>query len=107
MASVSTLTGLNYLMQPGEPLSNLPSQVTAAELQSASPADVASLIMASLETQEVDALFGISQTAQSPLPAFPIAPAVAGLTNPAPQQQEIQNLFGETPNPGNTLNLFG
>jgi hypothetical protein len=68
MSSVpSAATGLSYLTQPGGLLSNLPSGITTADLQSAPSSDVVALSDAALEAQQVDGLFGISQQTQSAL----------------------------------------
>ena len=94
MASVSnSLTGLDYLMQPGGPLSNLPPTVTAAQLQSASPEDVATLSMASLETRMWTCFRNLTGCAKR-------------FANGATPQQQVQNLFGEPATPASTLNLL-
>jgi hypothetical protein len=63
MGSVSSLpSGLAYLTQPGGVLSNLPSSVSTADLQSASPEDIVSLSLAAIQAQNVDGLFGVSPT---------------------------------------------
>jgi hypothetical protein len=124
MASVPTATsGLSYLTQPGGLLSNLPSGITAADLQKAPASDVVALSNAALEAQQVDGLFGISQqtasTLQLPvLDANPTAsstgsqilPGVSSadlnsataaqqytINNQALALQQTQELFGSTP----------
>jgi hypothetical protein len=118
------LAGLSYLVQPGGLLSNLPSSITAAELQSASPEDVATLGLASLQSQEIDVLFGIPQNTQNAPPAIPFAPtatsagvASADLADATPeqqatiqeqalQQQQLQSLFGEPATTNGAYNLI-
>lgn len=63
----SPTSGLAYLTQPGGLLSNLPAGITASDLQSAPPSDIVALSSATLEAQQVDGLFGISQQTESTL----------------------------------------
>lgn len=115
-------------MQPGGPLSNLPASITPQQLESASPEDVAHLSESSFQTQEVEVLFGIPQTAQSALPfvgiptastaSTPAGVSSADLTNATPQQQaaidnqtlqqqQIQDLFGAPATSTGSYNLIG
>jgi hypothetical protein len=69
----NSLNGLSYLTQPG----GLRSSISTAVLQSASPQDVVSLSVATLQAQEVDGILGISQAPQNTLLALPIISAPA------------------------------
>jgi len=127
-AITNSMNGLSYLTQPGGPLSTLPASISTAVLQSASPQDVVSLSVAALQKQEVDGIFGISQTSQSTLPTVsaPITSATAGLpgvsaadmTNATPQEQatindqalllqQVQGLYGVPTSLTGTTNLIG
>jgi hypothetical protein len=133
MGSVTnSLSGLNYLMQQGGPLSSLAAQMSPAQLQSAQPRDVVSLSMAAIQTQEVEGLFGISQPSQTTLPALPVLPiaspsqsatdvlpgvASADLTNATAQEQsainnqalalqQVQGLFAEPASTFGTTDAF-
>lgn len=70
MGSISSLpAGLSILNQPGTGLfANLPVQLSAATLQSASTQDLVDLSSTALQLQQVDGIFGItpSQTAVTP-----------------------------------------
>jgi hypothetical protein len=123
----NSLNGLSYLTQPGGPLSSAAAWMSPAELKSASPHDLVTLSMAALQAQEVNGLFGISQS-RNTLPALPIAfapptdllPGVApaDLLNATPQEQaavnnqalllqQVQGLFGEPTSVTGKTNLFG
>lgn len=66
MGSVSSVpSGLSLLTQPGTGiLSDLPVQLSASTLQSASPQDLVDLSASALQIQEVDGLFGITPPSQ-------------------------------------------
>jgi hypothetical protein len=92
MGSIATLpNGLAYLTQPGGLLSNLPSSISASDLQSASPQDIVSLSVAAIQAQQVEGLFGVS--ASSGTTATSILPGVssADLTNATAQQKAALN----------------
>jgi hypothetical protein len=80
----NSLTGLSFLREPGGILSNLPAQVTAKKLETASLNDVVSLSMAAVQKQQVDELFGTSPPS-GPGRVPEVAPA--GLAKAAPEQQ--------------------
>jgi hypothetical protein len=78
MGSISnSLNGLAYLTQSGGLLSNLPAQVSTAELAKASPQDVVSLSEAAMRTQEVNGLFGSSTSSDRTLTTLPIQSTAA------------------------------
>jgi len=129
MGSITnSLSGLSSLMQPGGLLSNLLAPISAADLQSASPQDIVSMSLATIQTQEVNALFGASQANQNAAPPLPIAssqaadalPGVsaADLAKATPQEQaviknqamllqQVQALFGEPASVTGTTNALG
>ena len=122
MGSISnSLSGLSCLTQPGGLLSKLPAPISAADLQSASPQDIVSLSIASLQTQEVNALFGASQGNQTAVPLSPLAtpqaanalpgvPAAedqAAINDQALLLQQVQGLFAASAPATGTTNVFG
>jgi len=129
MAAVTnSLNGLAYLMQAGNPLSNLPASLSAADLQSAPLQDVVSLSLAAIQMQQVNELFGIPPAAQDTLPALPISatqstdalPGVpaADLVNASPQEQaavnyqalllqQVEGLFAESTSAAGATDLIG
>jgi hypothetical protein len=137
MGSVTnSLNGLAYLMEAGNPLSGLAGRMSPAQLQSAQPQDVVSLSMAAIGTQEMEGLFGTSQSSQTTLPALPVQPATydatpasspatdllpgiaaADMTNATPQErfaidnqavllQQVQGLFAEPASTTGTTDAF-
>ena len=129
MGSISnSLSGLSCLTQPGGLFSNLPAPISAADLKSASPQDIVSLSIASLQTQEVNDLFGGSQGNQNAAPLIPLATpqaanallgvSAADLANATPQEQaaindqalllqQVQGLFAAPAPATGTTNVFG
>jgi hypothetical protein len=129
MGSITnSLSGLSALMQSGGLLPELPAPNSAADLQSASPKDIVSMSLATIQTQEVDVLFGASQGNQNTTPLLPAAlsqatnvlqsVSAADLANATPQElaainnqglllQQVQGLFGEPAPVTGTTNAFG
>jgi hypothetical protein len=120
MGSITnSLPGVSYLTQPGGLLSNLPSSVSTAALQSATPQDIVNLSAAALQEQEVVGIFGISQASQSAATAIPaLSTPAADLTNATAQEkasvndqalqlQQVQGLFGIPTSLTSTSNVLG
>ena len=129
MGSITnSLSGLSALMQSGGLLPDLPAPNSAADLHSASPQDIVSMSLATIQTQEVNVLFGASPGNQNTAPLLPTAlsqatnvlqsVSAADLANATPQEhaainnqalllQQVQGLFGEPASVTGTTNALG